>query len=105
LTLAATPHLTPAATTQAAGGFGIAIPFVRIVGATKVYVGAETGNVSLAFDSIDLEIERALADFARAPNGGLIVTPAAGQSPNRDLILEIAAKLKLPAVYADREVE
>jgi ABC-type uncharacterized transport system substrate-binding protein len=50
------------------------------------------------------EIERALADFARAPNGGLIVTPAAGQSPNRDLILGNAAKLKLPAVYADREV-
>jgi putative tryptophan/tyrosine transport system substrate-binding protein len=50
------------------------------------------------------EIERALAEFARTPNGGLIVTPGAGQSPQRDLILELAARFKLPAVYADREV-
>lgn len=50
------------------------------------------------------EIERALVEFARKPNGGLIVTPAAGQSPQRDLILKLAARFKLPAVYADREV-
>ena len=50
------------------------------------------------------EIERALTDFARSPNGGLIVTPTAGQSLHRDRIIELAAKLKLPAVYADREV-
>ena len=50
------------------------------------------------------EIERALTDFARSPNGGLIVTPTAGQSLQRDLILRLAAKLKLPAVYADPEL-
>ena len=50
------------------------------------------------------EIEQALAEFARTPNGGLIVTPAAGQSPQRDLILELAVKFKLPAVYSDREL-
>lgn len=50
------------------------------------------------------EIERALADFSRVPNGGLIVTPTAGQSLHRDLIVELAAKLKLPAVYADPEL-
>ena len=50
------------------------------------------------------EIERALTNFARSPNGGLVVTPTAGQSLQRDLILRLAAKLKLPAVYADREV-
>ncbi len=50
------------------------------------------------------EIERALSDFSRLPNGGLIVTPTAGQSLHRDLILELAAKLKLPAVYADPEL-
>ena len=50
------------------------------------------------------EIERALADFSRLPNGGLVVTPTAGQSLHRDLILELAAKLKLPAVYADPEL-
>jgi putative ABC transport system substrate-binding protein len=51
-----------------------------------------------------VEIERALADFARVPNGGLIVTPTAGQSLHRDLIVELATKLKLPAVYADPEL-
>lgn len=50
------------------------------------------------------EIERALADFSRVPNGGLIVTPTAGQSLHRDLIVALAAKLKLPAVYADPEL-
>ncbi len=50
------------------------------------------------------EIERALSDFSRLPNGGLIVTPTAGQSLHRNLILELAAKLKLPAVYADPEL-
>jgi putative tryptophan/tyrosine transport system substrate-binding protein len=50
------------------------------------------------------EIERALSDFSRLPNGGLIVTPTAGQSIHRDLIITLAARLKLPAVYADPEV-
>jgi putative ABC transport system substrate-binding protein len=50
------------------------------------------------------EIERAVTDFSRLPNGGLIVTPTAGQSIHRDLIITLAARLKLPAVYADPEV-
>jgi ABC-type uncharacterized transport system substrate-binding protein len=50
------------------------------------------------------EIERALEAFSRLPNGGLIVTPTAGQSLHRNLIVELAAKLKLPAVYADPEL-
>jgi putative ABC transport system substrate-binding protein len=50
------------------------------------------------------EIEQALTDFAHSPNGGLIATPTADQSRHRDLILGLAAKLKLPAVYADPEL-
>jgi putative tryptophan/tyrosine transport system substrate-binding protein len=50
------------------------------------------------------EIERALTDFARLPNGGLVVTPTAGQSLHRNLIVDLAAKLRLPAVYADPEL-
>jgi putative tryptophan/tyrosine transport system substrate-binding protein len=48
------------------------------------------------------EIERAVAAFARAPSGGLI---AAGSSPvrfHRDLIVALAARHKLPAVYYER---
>ena len=48
------------------------------------------------------EIERAVAAFARSPNSGLIVTPSATTGGNRDLIVTLAARHKLPAVYADR---
>jgi ABC-type uncharacterized transport system substrate-binding protein len=49
------------------------------------------------------EIERAIAAFARSPNGGLILTPnAAAVSALRDLIITLAAQHKLPAVYPFR---
>ena len=48
------------------------------------------------------EIERAVAAFARSANGGLIVTPSASTSVHRDLIIALAARHKLPAVYAFR---
>jgi len=48
------------------------------------------------------EIERAVADFARSANGGLIVTIGASVSVHRDLIVTLAARHKLPAVYAYR---
>src|SRR5262245_39704346 len=53
-------------------------------------------------DSDAGEIERAIADFAHAPNGGLIATATATSSPHRDLIVKLAEQYKLPAVYADR---
>ena len=48
------------------------------------------------------EIERAVAAFARAPNGGLIVTASPLAQRHRDLIVTLAARHKLPAVYFDR---
>jgi putative tryptophan/tyrosine transport system substrate-binding protein len=48
------------------------------------------------------EIERALASFARSPNGGLIVTGSALAQLHRDLIIGLAARHKLPAVYFER---
>jgi putative ABC transport system substrate-binding protein len=48
------------------------------------------------------EIERAVAEFARQPNGGLIVTPSASVLDHHDLIIALAARYKLPAVYGDR---
>ena len=47
------------------------------------------------------EIERAVAAFARSPNGGLIVTASASAIVHRDLIITLAARHKLPAVYTD----
>jgi putative tryptophan/tyrosine transport system substrate-binding protein len=48
------------------------------------------------------EIERAIATFARAPNSGLIVTASASVSTHRDLILALAARYKMPAIYYRR---
>jgi putative ABC transport system substrate-binding protein len=48
------------------------------------------------------EIERAVAAFARSPNGGLIVTASALALVHRDLIVTLAARHKLPAVYYTR---
>ena len=48
------------------------------------------------------EIERAIAAFARTPNGGLIVTASALAIVHRDLIIALAARHRLPAVYSHR---
>jgi putative tryptophan/tyrosine transport system substrate-binding protein len=50
------------------------------------------------------EIERALAAFARAPNGGLVVTGSAPAAVHSNLIVTLAARHKLPAVYFGRFV-
>jgi putative ABC transport system substrate-binding protein len=48
------------------------------------------------------EIERAIATFAAEANGGLIVAPHAITFANHDVIIEMAARYRLPAVYAFR---
>ena len=48
------------------------------------------------------EIERAVAAFARSPNGGLVVTSSVTATVHNDLIIKLAARHKLPAVYGNR---
>jgi len=48
------------------------------------------------------EIERAIAEFARSPNGGLIVLPNGLAFVHRELIITLAARHRLPAVYPFR---
>ena len=48
------------------------------------------------------EIERAIANFARSPNGGLIVTSGPLAVVHRDLIITLSAQHKLPTVYYER---
>ena len=48
------------------------------------------------------EIERVVTAFAQSPNGGLIVTASGPAFVNRDLIITLAARHKLPAVYFER---
>jgi putative tryptophan/tyrosine transport system substrate-binding protein len=48
------------------------------------------------------EIERAITAFARSGNGGLIVTSSVLATRHRDLIITLAARHKLPAIYSGR---
>ena len=48
------------------------------------------------------EIEGVVAEQSRDPGGGLVVTPAAFHTVNRDLIIALAAKYRVPAIYHER---
>ncbi|MFZ0028279.1 MAG: ABC transporter substrate-binding protein, partial [Pseudolabrys sp.] len=48
------------------------------------------------------EIERAVTTFARLPNGGLIVPGSSKANDHRELIIGLAVRHKLPAIYSDR---
>jgi putative tryptophan/tyrosine transport system substrate-binding protein len=62
-------------------------------------VGVEVTPVNVREAS---EIERAVAAFARTPNSGLIVTTSALSVLHRNLIITLAARHKLLAVYYRR---
>jgi len=62
-------------------------------------VGLEVRPINM---SDAAEIERAVAAFARSANGGLILTASALSGFHRDLIITLAARYKLPAVYQER---
>ena len=47
------------------------------------------------------EIERGISEFARGPNGGLIIVgPPSSMQRYRNLVTGLAARYRLPAVYA-----
>ena len=48
------------------------------------------------------EIEGVIATQARSPGGGLIVTPDAFNNANRELIIALAARYGVPAIYYNR---
>jgi putative tryptophan/tyrosine transport system substrate-binding protein len=62
-------------------------------------LGLETSPLNVRDAS---EIERAVTAFARSPNGGLIVTGSALANIHRNLIITLAARHRLPAVYFER---
>ena len=49
------------------------------------------------------EMERTLTEFSRLPNGGLILLSSAFGNVRRDMIIKLAAELRLPAVYPTRQ--
>ncbi len=62
-------------------------------------VGAEVSAIDVRDAG---EIEVAIADFARSSNGGLILTASALAVVHRELVIALAARHKLPAVYYRR---
>lgn len=62
-------------------------------------VGIEVSPISLVDAG---EMENALVAFARSPNAGLIVTGSALTIVRRELIIALAARHRLPAIYYDR---
>jgi len=62
-------------------------------------VGMEVSSVNIRDAD---EIERAIVAFARSSNGGLVVTSSAFAANHRDLIITLAARHRLPAVYYRR---
>ncbi len=92
------PRVTHAAVLRdsgIAGGIG-QFAVVQSV-APSVGIGVTPVNVRNAG-----EIERAITSFARNPDGGVIVTASARAVVHRDLILKLAARHKLPAIYHRR---
>ena len=69
---------------------------------------AKTLAPSLAIEVVPLpienanDIERSIEGFAREGNGGLVLPPDTTTVVHRDLIIELAARHRLPAVYAVR---
>jgi putative tryptophan/tyrosine transport system substrate-binding protein len=66
-------------------------------------IQAAASLLKIEVSAIDLRdvdaIERGVAVFAGAPNGGLIVPPAALATTHRDVIIALAARYRLPAIY------
>jgi putative tryptophan/tyrosine transport system substrate-binding protein len=63
---------------------------------------APTIGIELAFTAIEdsgSDVERVIESFARVPDGGLVVLPDSTVQIHRDLIIALAARYKLPAVY------
>jgi putative tryptophan/tyrosine transport system substrate-binding protein len=67
----------------------------------SIQAGASSGNVQVSVATINSndEIEGVIAGQARKPGGGLIVMPNAFNTTNRGLIIALAARYGVPAIY------
>src|SRR5262245_29159062 len=91
------PGITRAAVLREIGGAGIGQWAVLQTVASSPAVELSPINAS-----DPAEVERAVAAFAREPNGGLIVVVSSWATVHRELIIALAAKHRLPAIYPYR---
>ena len=75
------------------------VAFLRVAEAAAPAFGI---TVTAAEARNAADIERVLPAFAQAGGGGLIVTPSALTATQRDLIIALAERLGLPAIYSFR---
>ena len=85
--------LRDSATTAGIGQFAV-------IQSVAPSVGIEVSPINT--NDTTAEIERAISDFAREPNGGLIATASGSGVAQSQLIISLAARYKLPAVYWSR---
>jgi putative ABC transport system substrate-binding protein len=74
--------------------------FLRSSKAIAPALGIELAPTPIENDAAD--IERHIEVIARAPNSGIFVPPDNATVQHRDLIIALAARFRLPAVYAFR---
>jgi ABC-type uncharacterized transport system substrate-binding protein len=93
------PQLTRAALLGNPKGFPYGY-FLRIAKAIAPSLGVEIVPVPVASGE---DIARSIETFARVPNGGLLCPPDSTVEAHRDLVIALAARHRLPAVYAFRD--
>ena len=91
------PGVTQAAVVRDPSSAGVGQ--FAVIQAVAPSLGLEVSSINVGDAN---EIDRAVTAFAREPNGGLIVTAGPLTVVHRNLIVTLAARHKLPAVYFDR---
>ena len=84
--------LRDATLTAGVGQFAVIQSVAPSVGMEVTAIGLRDSN----------EIERAVAKFAKVPNGGLILTASALSVVHRGLVVALAAQFNLPTIYYRR---
>ena len=83
-------------------------PKVMLTGYDYFLRAAEATAPSFAIELVPshvenaADIERAIESFARVPNGGLVLPPDSTTNVHRDLVIGLAARHRLPAIYTAR---
>ena len=72
------------------------VAFLRVIEAAAPQMGIAVSPAEIRNAA---DIERVLSDFGQQ-GGGLVVTPSALTATRRDLIIDLAARFHLPAIYS-----
>jgi len=73
--------------------------FLHAAEAVAPSLGIQVSPISVRDED---ETRRGIVEFANTPDGGLIVLPHPGNIDNRSLLIDLLARLRLPAIYPFR---